>query len=125
MTSNPPARPVVGKLVRDRIPEILSKLGVTAQTRTLAPDEWVPALRAKLDEEIAEYDAAQNDNEAADELVDILEVVYALAAARGTEPMLLDTLREQKLLARGQFKEGVWLEMQPPVDPASYRYSDW
>lgn len=114
-----------GKLVRDRIPEILSKLGVTAQTRTLAPDEWVPALRAKLDEEIAEYDAAQNDHEAADELVDILEVVYALAAARGTEPMLLDTLREQKLLARGQFKEGIWLEMQPPVDPASYRYSDW
>ncbi len=52
------------ELVRDRIPEILATRGIAAETRQLTGAELAAAVRAKLDEEISEYDAATSDDEA-------------------------------------------------------------
>lgn len=67
------------KLVRDRIPEIIEKSGKKAITRTLTQEEYLMELDRKLNEECAEYQA----DKSLEELADMLEVMYAIAEARG------------------------------------------
>ena len=96
---------VYNKLVRDRIPEIIEAQGETPHTRILDDGEYLRCLEEKLDEEVAEYHRDQN----AEELADILEVVYALAAAKGvSKEALLDTYRK-KHQARGGFEQRIFL----------------
>lgn len=67
------------KLVRDKIPEIIEKSGKKAITRTLTQEEYLMELDRKLNEECAEYQA----DKSLEELADMLEVMYAIAEARG------------------------------------------
>lgn len=67
------------KLVRDKIPEIIEKSGKKAITRTLTQEEYLSELDRKLNEECAEYQA----DKSLEELADMLEVMYAIAEARG------------------------------------------
>lgn len=62
------------KLVRDNIPEILFRKGVSAYYRILDEAEFKEYLKKKLVEEVAEF----NESESIEELADILEVVAAL-----------------------------------------------
>ncbi len=50
---------VYGKLVRDRIPEIIEAEGLTAKVRVLDEPELIPALTAKLVEEAEELRRAE------------------------------------------------------------------
>ena len=61
------------KLFRDTVPEILRAKGRKIITRTIAGPEMLDALRAKIDEEVAEYDAATDDIQAAAELAEVRE----------------------------------------------------
>ena len=97
------------KLVRDGIPALLARRGVRSETRRLSGERLVTALRAKVDEELAEYDAAAADDDALNELADVLEVVYALAASRGGEARELDERRARKARERGTFRQGIEL----------------
>lgn len=47
----------MGKLVRDRIPEIIKTDGKNPITRVLSEDEYLQELDTKLNEEVAEYQA--------------------------------------------------------------------
>ena len=87
------------KLVRDDIPAIIQQHGETPITRTLGTAEYQDALRRKLHEEVA----------------DILEVVYALAAVAGMSQGQLEAVRQHKLRERGGFRHRVFLvETQAP-----------
>jgi predicted house-cleaning noncanonical NTP pyrophosphatase (MazG superfamily) len=98
------------KLVRDHIPAIIQQHGETPITRTLEPDEYQDALRRKLHEEVAEFCTTGH----IDELADILEVVYALAAVDGVSPAHLEAVRQHKLQERGGFHRRLLLvETQP------------
>ena len=101
--------PVYNKLVRDGIPALLHERGVRAETRVLSGEHLLAALRTKVDEELAEYDAAPTDDDALDELADVLEVVYAFAAARGWAPSALDGRRARNADERGTFGAGIEL----------------
>jgi predicted house-cleaning noncanonical NTP pyrophosphatase (MazG superfamily) len=106
------AVPQYNKLVRDRVPAILRAEGHSVVAEALPPDRLIAALRAKLDEEIAEYDAAADDDAAAAaaaELADLAEVIVALAARRGCDEAQLDELRAAKTAARGAFDLGMYL----------------
>jgi predicted house-cleaning noncanonical NTP pyrophosphatase (MazG superfamily)/NTP pyrophosphatase (non-canonical NTP hydrolase) len=95
-----------GKLVRDRIPEFIRHDGFEPVIRTADPAEYASRLRAKLGEEVAEFLDSDGDPM---ELADILEVVYALAAAGGTSPAELDALRAAKAASNGAFTQRlVW-----------------
>jgi predicted house-cleaning noncanonical NTP pyrophosphatase (MazG superfamily)/NTP pyrophosphatase (non-canonical NTP hydrolase) len=95
-----------GKLVRDRIPQFIRHDGFEPVIRTADPAEYASRLRAKLGEEVAEFLASDGDPV---ELADILEVVYALAAAGGTSPAELDALRATKAASNGAFTQRlVW-----------------
>lgn len=87
------------KLVRDKIPEIIAESGAKCETRVLDIPEYTAALRAKLREEIAEYEESGE----LDELADIIEVVYALARASGHGREALEAARANKAAARGGF----------------------
>jgi predicted house-cleaning noncanonical NTP pyrophosphatase (MazG superfamily) len=97
------------KLVRDRVPAILLASGRKTVSKTVVGKELMAALRAKVDEEIAEYDAAVDDDRAADELADLLEVIMAIARQRGYDEARIGELRAAKTLERGAFGMGYFL----------------
>lgn len=94
------------KLIRDRIPEIIEASGKTCVTRTLSDGEYVAALDRKLTEELAEYHA----DGSMEELADLLEVMMAVAAARGHDFAEVEAIRRRKAEERGGFSDRIWLE---------------
>ena len=93
------------KLVRDRIPELIRAAGEVPVTRVLDREEYLRCLEDKLDEETREYHRDKN----AEELADILEVVFALADALGYDRQQLLSLCEEKRMARGGFDGRIYL----------------
>lgn len=94
------------KLVRDKIPAIIEKDGKICTTEILSDEEYLKMLDAKLDEELAEYHKDQN----MEELADLLEVIYAVAGARGYSIAELEQVRLEKAEQRGAFKEKIILK---------------
>ena len=94
------------KLVRDRIPEIIEKSGKTAYRRILNNEEYIEELDRKLNEECAEYQA----DKSIEELADMLEVMYAIAQARGYSIEELEQIRAEKAEKRGGFIDKIYLE---------------
>ena len=93
------------KLVRDRIPEIIEESGKIAQVRILPEEEYLLHLEKKLDEEVGEY----HRDKTAEELADILEVIYALATANGVSQEELMQIYQKKHDARGGFSQKILL----------------
>lgn len=93
------------KLVRDRIPEIIEAEGKKCVVETLGDFEFLFALDAKLDEELAEY----HKDQSVEELADLLEVIYATALARGYTEDALERLRLEKREKRGGFEKKILL----------------
>ena len=96
---------IYNKLVRDRIPEIITAQGKVCQCKILTDEEYLSALNAKLDEEVAEY----HQSGSIEELADILEVVYAIAAAKGCTAGQLDSVQCEKANNRGSFNKKIML----------------
>ncbi len=97
---------MTGKLVRDKIPEIIIRKGGEPTTHILSDNDYLIELDKKLQEEVAEY---LEHNDLA-ELADVLEVIRAIADARGTGIDAIETIREQKFLERGGFREKIFLD---------------
>jgi predicted house-cleaning noncanonical NTP pyrophosphatase (MazG superfamily) len=96
---------VYNKLVRDRIPQILGEKGVKYEARRLDVVEFQDALVEKLKEELNEYLEAKNP----EELADLLEVIYTLAAVQGYGFRKLEEVRIKKSLTNGLFRDRVFL----------------
>lgn len=97
---------VYNKLVRDKIPEIIKADGKECKTRILSNDEYIAVLEAKLNEEVAEYQADKN----LEEMADVLEVLQAICIARGYSLEELEALRAKKASERGGFADKIFLE---------------
>lgn len=96
----------MGKLVRDKIPDIIRQSGILPKTIILTENEYSIELDKKLDEEVAEY----HKDHTIDELIDILEVIVAIGATKGysLEDLLLKRLA--KRIYRGGFDNKIfWL----------------
>ena len=93
------------KLVRDRIPEIIEGSGKSCVVELLDDDDYLRAIDAKLDEELAEYHEEQN----IEELADLLEVIRAAAVARGYTVEELERVRAEKAAKRGGFEKKLFL----------------
>jgi predicted house-cleaning noncanonical NTP pyrophosphatase (MazG superfamily) len=102
------------KLVRDHIPDLMRATGQTGSFHLATPAERQELLRAKLVEEVYEFLEA-TPGRAAEELVDILEVVAALADALGINRTDLEIRRREKAAERGAFIYGVvWHDQATP-----------
>ena len=93
------------KLVRDRIPEIIEANGSTCTVEILSDEAYLQMLDQKLTEELAEYHADGSP----EELADLLEVIYAAAAARGYTIGELEAVRAEKAEKRGGFARKILL----------------
>lgn len=96
---------VYNKLVRDRIPEIIEATGKHCEIEILNDEEYLKAIDAKLDEELAEYHKDQN----IEELADLLEVIRAATIARGYTLEALEAVRAKKAEKRGGFEKKILL----------------
>ena len=94
------------KLVRDLIPQIIEKNGELFTAHWASSEELPKLLEDKLQEEVKEYVEDKN----LEELVDILEVVVALADNLGYSEEELFNKRLEKRASRGGFKEGIVLD---------------
>jgi predicted house-cleaning noncanonical NTP pyrophosphatase (MazG superfamily) len=100
-----------GKLVRDKIPQIIRSKDLEPVIYTASTEEYRTRLRDKLREEVEEFLASDNDPE---ELADILEVLFALAEQAGTDPQQLEKLRVAKANERGGFADRIiWSGNRP------------
>jgi predicted house-cleaning noncanonical NTP pyrophosphatase (MazG superfamily) len=106
---------VYGKLVRDRIPEIISTNGEVPKVRVLEPQEVLPALIAKLHEEADELGLAEPADRL-DELADVYEVLAALTTTLGFTENQVAEAATIKRNARGGFTHHLWLD---EVNPAA------
>lgn len=93
------------KLVRDRIPEIIESNGKKCVYSTLSDEEYLARLDEKLNEELAEY----QESKSMEELADLLEVVRAVAAARGSSIEEVEAIRRDKAAKRGGFEKKILL----------------
>ncbi|MGW8356517.1 pyrophosphohydrolase domain-containing protein [Streptomyces wedmorensis] len=95
-----------GKLVRDRIPEIIRENGAVPVTYIADPEEYRRRLELKLVEEVDEFLGADDEAKQA-EAADILEVLLALVAEIGLDPDQLEKIRCAKADERGGFANRV------------------
>ena len=93
-----------GKLVRDRIPEIIIADGKKPIIRILDNDEYLRELDKKLYEEITEYQA----DKSIEEMADVLEVLFAICEARGHSVEELMDVRNEKREKRGGFEQKIF-----------------
>ena len=94
------------KLVRDRIPEIIASDGKTCVCETLSDEDYLRLLDAKLTEELSEY----QESRSLEELADLLEVLRAVAKARGWTWEELEQARQDKAAKRGGFEKKILLK---------------
>ena len=94
------------KLVRDRIPEIIEKDGKSCVCSILSEEEYLTLLDEKLGEELAEY----QESKSMEELADLMEVIRAVAVARGSSPEEVEEIRRRKAEKRGGFEKRILLE---------------
>ncbi|MDD3831504.1 MAG: nucleoside triphosphate pyrophosphohydrolase [Clostridia bacterium] len=96
---------VYNKLVRDNIPSIIEQGKATCSTRVLDDQEYLDALRSKLQEEMAEY----LDSGDIEELVDLEEVLRAIIDYKGISYQQFEHMRKSKASIRGAFHTRTYL----------------
>ncbi|MEK7606182.1 MAG: nucleoside triphosphate pyrophosphohydrolase [Patescibacteria group bacterium] len=85
------------KLVRDRVPEILTAKGVSYEQREATEEEYKQELVRKLEEELAEF----KENLSSEELGDLIEVIEALKKL--PEFVDVEEIRKNKREEKGAF----------------------
>ena len=96
----------MGKLVRDKIPEIIREAGKIPITRLMDNEDYLKELDTKLNEEVQEY----QEDKSIEEMADVLEVLFAICEARGYSIDQLMQVRNDKKENRGAFKEKIYWE---------------
>ena len=92
------------KLIRDRIPEIISETGKTFVVTTLTRNEFARALAEKLVEEAQEV-CSSDLAHITDELADVSEIIDALLKVHGLENNNLEKAKEKRRRERGGFEK--------------------
>ena len=93
------------KLVRDKIPDIIEHSGKRCNVSILNDSDYLAMLDEKLNEELAEY----QESKSLEELADLLEVMMAVAKARGASFEAVEAIRKEKVAKRGGFDQKILL----------------
>ena len=99
------------KLVRDKIPEYISKKGGTPITHIADDGEYQQKLKEKLIEEIEEFKKDEN----IEEFADLLEVIEAIADYKKFDRNEVEKVKEKKAVERGRFKDRIILDESQPA----------
>lgn len=104
----------MGKLVRDKIPDLIRASGRRPRVTTLAAAAYRAALREKLREEVDELIAATATDPLIEEAADVLEVLQAIAAEHGVSFASIVDVAQRKRAEKGGFDMRLRLD---GVDP--------
>ena len=94
------------KLVRDKVPQIISKKGNVPVTHIADEKEYWQKLKEKLREEVNEFIF----NEKEDELADILEVMESIYAFKKMDSNTIMEIKNKKKEERGGFTKKIILD---------------
>ena len=100
----------MGKLVRDKIPDLIRESGRVPRVTTLSTRAYREALMEKLREEVAELAAEQTREAVLAEAADVLEVLAAIAADHGATLDTIVDVARRKREERGGFDMRLWLD---------------
>ena len=95
----------IGKLVRDKIPQIITDSGKQCVFRVLDDSEIVYYLRKKLEEECREF----MEDGSIDELADLLEVIESIAFRMNISWSELMNIKQNKARQNGAFAKKYFL----------------
>jgi predicted house-cleaning noncanonical NTP pyrophosphatase (MazG superfamily) len=114
-----------GKLVRDKIPDLIRQSGRKVNVRHLSGEELTVALAAKLSEEAQEVaDAVGNRQALIEEMADVTEVISALREVNNISDDDLAEAIRVKALQRGRFDDGAFLVSEVPEPIYRWRVGD-
>lgn len=77
--------------------------------KILEPSEHEIEIKRKLVEELTEYQETTNNEDAIEELADLLELIYAVLPLHGSSMEDLEKVRLAKREKRGGFEKGYFL----------------
>jgi len=97
---------IYNKLVRDRVPEIISQSGKQFAVKEMTQSEFHQALRDKLCEEAEELRVAEAEDLIA-ELADIYEVIDTLLKVYGIAEADIRACQLKKRSERGGFEQRI------------------
>src|SRR4030066_1347555 len=97
------------KLIRDRIPEKMTRVGATYETRKLGKREFERELLKKVGEEASGLLAAKNKNDIIKELADVLDVAEEVRKHWKIKPSCIRTRQKENALKKGGFKKKIYL----------------
>ncbi|MEN3538099.1 nucleoside triphosphate pyrophosphohydrolase [Microbispora sp. ZYX-F-249] len=98
----------MGKLVRDKIPDIIRRDGREPVVTVLDEAGFREALLAKLFEESTELSEAP-PAQVPEEIADVLEVLHTLARVHGQDWRDIERLADAKRAERGGFDDRLYL----------------
>lgn len=100
----------MGKLVRDKIPDIIRASGRTPRVTTLAAGAYLPALHDKVREEVDELIATTTTESLVEEAADVLEVLQTIAHQYGATLADIVNAAHRKRAEAGGFGKRLWLD---------------
>jgi len=111
------------KIIRDKRYMTMVNEGYKVITKVLTPAEQILELKRKLLEEVEEVKTANDKDEIAEELADVIEVIHALAAALKIEMKTIQLMRKQKLEKNGGFEQTIYVQtVSLPMDSSTGKY---
>ncbi len=99
----------LNKLVRDKVPNLVTKDGGSYTLKLLSPLEHQHEITHKLIEELSEYREAETKDQAIEELVDMVELIHAAITLHGLTVEEFEEIRQAKKAKKGGFNKGIYL----------------
>lgn len=112
-----PLRRVLKKLVRDKIAEEIVDQGRSFRKLEVIGSLREFLLRRKAIEEIYELCSAESLESLKEELADVFEILYALAAEHQIPIDEIESIRVAKKAARGGFDKGIFIDYVASGNP--------
>ena len=100
----------IGKLVRDKIPDVILKSGKKCNYSVLTDGEYLTALKRKVVEEATEVAGADCNTKIIEELGDLLDVVGTIVMVCGLSMKDINSSRKTKNEKYGGFSGKIFLQ---------------
>ena len=116
-----------GKLVRDNLPELLTKQGYPYSAKVLLPSELASHIVGKMPEEVNEIKFAlanQSKDALVEEIADLIELVDSLVKAINITKEDLTDAKQKKKDSRGSFTTGQFIHYVDLVETGD-NYDYW
>jgi predicted house-cleaning noncanonical NTP pyrophosphatase (MazG superfamily) len=97
------------KLIRDKIPAKMTRVGAAYQVRKLGKKEFEKELLKKASEEASGLLTAKNRNELVEELADVLDVVEEIKRVKKIKTSEIQRMQKENARQKGGFQKRIYL----------------